>query len=94
VRQETTVNLSGAEGLGIVTALAAATGGLQQTILALAACHGGKAGPWLDDLEAKLVRDTKNIVFNGASVEAEAAAVEFALRNLRTAMDNVRRHLA
>ena len=94
MRQETTVNLAGTEGLSIVTALAATTGGLQQTILALAACHEGKAGTWLDELEASLVRDTKNIIFNGASIEAEAAAVEFALHNLETMMASVRRHLA
>jgi hypothetical protein len=90
---ETTVRVS-SEGLSVVTALAAATSGLQQTIVALAACHGGKSGPWLAELEASLVRDTKNIVFNGASIEAEAAAVEFALETIRVALANVRRRLS
>jgi hypothetical protein len=89
----TTVRVS-SDGLSVVTALAAATCSLQQTIVALAACHGGTSGPWLDELEARLVRDTKNIVFDGASIEAEAAAVEFALENIRVALANVRQRLA
>jgi hypothetical protein len=89
---ETTVRVS-SDGLSVVTALAAATNGLQQTILALAACHGGRSGPWLDELEARLVRDTKNTVFNGATMEAEAAAVEFALENIRVAVAGARRRL-
>ncbi len=92
VGQETTIRVS-ADGLSAVTALAATTAGLQQTLCALAQAHGGRGGIWLDDLEEQLVRDAKNIVFNGASMEAEADAVDFAVTNLRMAIDAVRQRL-
>ncbi len=90
--QENSVPVS-EDGLSVVAAMAAANGGLHQVILALAAGHGGKSGPWLDQLEADLLRDTKSIVCEGASYEAEAEAIEYALENLRGVMDNVRRRL-
>ena len=79
--------------LKTVTALAATTSALHQSLLALAACHGGKAGPWLDGLETKLIRDTKNIVFNGTSLDDEAAAVECALASIRNTIAAVRKQL-
>ncbi len=90
--QENSVPVS-EDGLSVVAAMAAANGGLHQTILALAAGYGGKSGPWLDQLEADLLRDTKNIVFEGASYEAEAEAIAYALANLRSVIGNVRQRL-
>lgn len=90
--QGNTVHVS-SDDLSVVVAMAAANGGLHQAILALAACHGGKSGPWLDELEATLLRDTKNIVFEGVSIEDEAEAVAYALENLRGVMGNVRQRL-
>ncbi len=90
--RDNTVQVS-SDGLSVVAAMAAASGGLRTAILTLAECHGGKPGPWLDQLEADLVRDTKNMVINGAAMEAEAAAVRYALENLTAVMGNVRRRL-
>jgi hypothetical protein len=90
--QEDSVPVSEDE-LSVVAAMAAVNSGLHQTILALAAGHGGKSGPWLDQLEADLLRDTKNIVFEGASYEAEAEAIEYALENLRGVIGIVRQRL-
>lgn len=87
-----TVHVS-SDGLSVVAAMAAANGGLHQALFSLAACHGGKSGPWLDELEANLLRDTKNIVFEGVSFEDEAEAVAFALENLRGVLSNVRERL-
>ena len=77
-----------------LAALAATTGALYQTLLALASAHGGKDGPWLDQLEAQFARDAKNISFTGTSMEAEAEAVEAALANLTLVMTKVRTTLA
>lgn len=90
--QENSVPVS-QDGLSVVAAMAAANGGLHHTILALAAGHDGKSGPWLDQLEADLLRDTKNIVFEGASYEDAAEAIEYALENLKGVIGNVRRRL-
>ena len=40
-----------------------------------------------------MVRQTKNMTFNGMSMEAETAAVEAALRNLKQVFDRVRQKL-
>jgi hypothetical protein len=80
--------------LKTVTSLAATTAALRRTLVALAACHGGKAGAWLDGLEAQMIRDTKNIVFNGTSLDDEAAAVEGALATIRSTFAAVRQHLS
>ncbi len=81
------------DGLSVVAAMAAANGGLQRALLTLAVGHGGKAGPWLDEFEATIIRDTKNMVFEGAGIEDEATAVEYALENLDVVMNNVRQCL-
>ncbi len=91
---QSTVGTEGADTLGVITALAATTSGLQQAVLALASCHGGKGGPWIDELEARLIRDTKNVVFKGTSIEAEAAAVRCALTNLEGIFATVRKQLS
>src|SRR3712207_6526792 len=74
------------DNLRLVTALAVTTNALRKSILTLAACHGGTAGPWLEKLETELIRDTENVVFDGASMEAEAAAVEYALHHLKAVL--------
>ena len=81
------------DGLSVVAAMAAVNGGLQRTLIALAACHGGKSGPWLDELETMIIRSTKNMVFEGAGIEDEAVAVRYALDNLEAVMSNVRQQL-
>lgn len=90
---QSTVELKGVDGLALVTALASASGGLQLAIAALAQHHGGKKGPWLDELEARMIKETKNIVFNGASMDAEAAAVRCALANLTNVFATARKRL-
>jgi hypothetical protein len=50
-------------------------------------------GQWLDDLEATIVRSTKNMTFVGVSIETEAPAVEAALANVRRVFDSVRKRL-
>ena len=76
--------------LSTVATLAATTGAFHQTLMVLAACHGGKDGPWLDQLEASMVRQTQNMTFNGTSMEDETEAVEAALGNLKQVFDRVR----
>ena len=77
----------------MVATLAATTGALHQSLMSLATCHGGKAGPWLDQLKGSMVRQTKNMTFTGTNMEAETAAVEAALRNLKQVFDRVRQKL-
>jgi hypothetical protein len=93
MRQGNSVHVS-EDGLSVVAAMAAANGGLQRALITLAAGHGGKAGPWLDEFEAILIRDTKNMVFEGSGIEEEAAAVRYALENLDAVMNNVRERLS
>lgn len=79
--------------LNLITSFIASRGALYETLLALAACHGGQDGPWLDELEASFIRNTKNVNFSGVRMEAETAAVEAALRNLQMVVGSVRRRL-
>lgn len=81
------------DGLSVVVAMAASNGGLQKALLALASCQGGKVGPWLDEIEADIVRDTKNMVFEGVGIDEEAAAVRYALENLASVTRHVRQTL-
>jgi hypothetical protein len=82
------------QSLHLATALVATTGALHQSLFALSAAHGGKAGPWLDQLEARLIRDAKNMTFTGTSIDAETAAVDAAVSNLRLVFGRVRQKLA
>ena len=80
--------------LKLTAALAATTGALNHSLLALASTQGNQAGPWLDGLEAQFIKATKNMDFKGVPMEAEASAVEAALANMRLVISNVRRQLA
>jgi hypothetical protein len=74
--------------------LVATTGALYKTLFALSAAHGGQPGSWLDELEAGLIRDVKNMTFTGTPIEAETAAVDAAMRNVRHVFASVRKKLA
>ena len=71
------------QALKLTAALAATSGALHQTLLALARAQGVNGAAWLDQLEAQFVRNTKNMTFTGCSMDAEAGAVEAALANLK-----------
>jgi len=86
------------QALKLTAALAATSGALHQTLLAVARAQGVNGAAWLDQLEAQFVRNTKNMTFTGCSMDAETGAVEAALSNLKTittavrAQIRVRRH--
>jgi len=72
-----------------VAALAGTSGALQQTLMALANCHGGRSGEWLDELETTIVRNIENMTSRGAPTQA----VEVALGSVNRAFANVRKSL-
>src|SRR4051812_50122442 len=72
------------QALKLTAALAATSGALHQTLLTVAKAQGMNGAAWLDQLEAQFVRNTKNMTFTGCSMDAEPAAVEAALVNLKT----------
>src|SRR5215212_7215844 len=82
------------QALTLTAVLAATSGALHQTLLAVARAQGVNGAAWLDQLEAQFVRNTKNITFTGCSMDAEAAAVEAALANLKTITTAVRAQIA
>ena len=67
------------QALKLTAALAATSGALHQTLLAVARAQGVNGAAWLDQLEAQFVRNTKNMTFTGCSMDAETGAVEAAL---------------
>src|SRR3954453_19181588 len=69
--------------LALTAVLAARSGAFHQPLLAVARAQGVNGAAWLDQLEAQFVRNTKNMTFTGCSMDAEAAAVEAALANLK-----------
>ena len=80
--------------LKLTAALAATSGALHQTLLAVARAQGVNGAAWLDQLEAQFVRNTKNMSFTGCSMDAETGAVEAALSNLKTITTAVRAQMA
>src|SRR5215210_3498188 len=82
------------QGLKLTAALAATSGALLQTLLAVAKAQGVNGAAWLDQLEAQFMRNTKNMTFTGCPMEAEAAAVEAALGNLKMITTAVRAQVA
>ena len=82
------------QALKLTAALAATSGALHQTLLAVARAQGVNGAKWLDQLEAQFVRNTKNMTFTGCSMDAEAGAVEAALSNLKTITTAARAQIA
>jgi hypothetical protein len=82
------------EALKLVAALAATSGALHRTLLAVAKAQGVNGAAWLDQLEAQFVHDAKNMTFTGCPMEAEAGAVEAALANLKAITTAVRAQAA
>ncbi len=78
------------QALKLTAALAATSGALHQTLLAVTKAQGVNGAAWLDQLEAQFIRNTKNMTFTGTAMEAETEAVEAALMNLRTITTAVR----
>ena len=66
---------------------------LRTVLEELAEAHGNKAGPWLDDLEARLIRDAKGTITEGASIEVEAASLKVGIDVLQMTLDVVRHNL-
>jgi hypothetical protein len=77
-------------GLTMMVALAA----LEDTLLALAAFHENRPGPWLDQLQNRFETNVKNSIGEGLSIEAEASMMDGALAILRMAMNRVRDQLS
>src|SRR5215211_2058121 len=82
------------QALKLTAALAATSGALHQTLLAVAKAQGVNGAAWLDQLEARFVRNTKNMTFTGCPMEAETAAVDAALANLKMITTAVRAQIA
>jgi hypothetical protein len=82
------------QALKLTAALAATSGALHQTLLAVAKAQGVKGAAWLDQLEVQFVRNTKNMTFTGCAMDAETGAVEAALSNLKTITTAVRAQIA
>lgn len=66
----------------------------REMLEALAATHDNQLGSWFDELEKRLIRDTKNIVGEGVSIEVEAATIKVALDVLQAHIDVVRHNLS
>jgi hypothetical protein len=66
------------QALKLTAALAATSGALHQTLLAVVRAQGVNGAAWLDQLEAQFVRNAKNMTFTGCAMDAEAGAVEAA----------------
>jgi hypothetical protein len=90
---QATARLPSSNVLKLTATLAATSGALQQTLLVAAKAHGAHGTAWLNHVEAQFVRSTKNMTFTGTPIEAEAAAVECALANLKMITTAVRKHL-
>ncbi len=82
------------QALKLAAALAATSGALHQALSAVVRAQGVNGLGCLDQLEAQFVRNTKNMTFTGCSMDAEAAAVEAALANLKTITRAVRAQAA
>ena len=82
------------QALKLAATLAATSGALHQTLLAITQAQGVNGSACLDQLEAQFIRNTKNMTFTGISMEAETEAVEAALTNLRTITTAVRAQAA
>jgi hypothetical protein len=54
-------------------------GGLDRALQELAHFHGGKPGPWLDEIEAEVMRGIKTVVVEGLDITIEANALNAAL---------------
>jgi hypothetical protein len=87
---QSTIRANAPQALKLTAALAATSGALHQTLLAVARAQGVNGAAWLDQLEAQFVRNTKNMTFTGCSMDAEASAVEAALLNLKMITTAVR----
>jgi hypothetical protein len=60
------------------------------TLETLAAHKGGKAGPWLDDLQEILISDAKGTVAEGMPIEADVEGVKLGIDVLQATLDAVR----
>jgi hypothetical protein len=67
---------------------------LEDTLLALAAFHDNRPGPWLDELQERFEANTKGSFAEGLSIEAEKVMVDGALASLRMVMNAVRNQLS
>ena len=64
------------------------------TLQALALIHDNKPGPWLDDLECKILNGLKNATTDVASLEREAQIVTPAIQLATDVFTDVREGLA
>jgi hypothetical protein len=91
---QSTARAKAPQALKLTAALAATSGALHQTLLAVVRAQGVNGSAWLDQLEAQFIRNTKNMTFTGCSMDAESAAVEAALANLKAITTAVRAQAA
>lgn len=80
-----------AEWSSLTMALSSA---LLHTLDDLAASHNDKLGPWLDDLEHRLIREAKSDAVWDISTEAAAPALARNIEVLQGILDRLRRRLA
>ncbi len=66
------------------------TGALTDTLVALGESRGTKDMSWFDELEAKFIRDLKNRIAEGVSLDDDAEIFEGALTLLRFALSQAR----
>ncbi|PRD42125.1 hypothetical protein C5748_18425 [Phyllobacterium phragmitis] len=67
---------------------------LRQTIETMALDHGNAPGPWLDDLERKLITEAKGTITQGISIDAEAESLGIGIRVLQGIIGATRSGLA
>lgn len=67
---------------------------LRTTLETLAEVHGSKGGPWLDELEKRLIRDAKGTIGEGIPIQDEAAGIGLGIDVLQAILDVVRENLA
>jgi hypothetical protein len=66
---------------------------LRDALLLVAAQHGHRAGPWLDELEAKAIAGIKSMDVEGVDISLEADALGQTISDMQGVFDAVRKSL-
>ena len=77
----------------MASALIAVQKGFRTLLEKLSEQHGGKDGPWFDELEGVLIRDAKGTVTEGSAKDADGDLVKFGVDILQSTLHSFRRTL-
>ena len=69
-------------------------GALERVLQNLAHFHGGKPGPWLDEIEAQTLNSIKTLVVEGLDITIEANALNAGLETVSLFFAQFRAELA